>query len=75
MGVPVVTNDVGAEGIAAKDGKELWIRNDSATIAGQVDDLLEHYDDALNVARAGRKLVEEKYEWNGIYKEFEKIFK
>ena len=75
MGVPVVTNDVGAEGIAAKDGKELWIRNDSAAIAGQVDDLLEHYDDALNVARAGRKLVEEKYEWNGIHKEFEKIFK
>lgn len=73
MGVPVVTNDVGAEGIAARDGKELWIRNNSAAIAGQVDDLLEHYDDALNVAMAGRKLVEEKYEWKEIYKKFEKI--
>lgn len=73
MGVPVVTNDVGAEGIAVEDGKELWVRNDSATIAGQVDYLLEHYDDALNVAEAGRKLVEKKYEWNRIWEGFQEV--
>lgn len=64
MGVPVVTNDVGAEGIEAKDGQELWVRNDSAAIAGQVDYLLGHYDAALGVAEAGKKLVETKYEWH-----------
>ena len=73
MGVPVVTNDIGAEGIEAKDGQEFWVRNDSAAIAGQVDYLLGHYDDALNVAEAGKKLVEEKYEWEQIYRKFEKI--
>lgn len=55
MGVPVVTNDVGAEGIAVEDGKELWVRNDSVAIAEQVDYLLGHYGDALNVAEAGEK--------------------
>lgn len=73
MGVPVVTNDVGAEGIEAKDGQEFWVRNDSVAIAGQVDYLLEHNDAALSVAEAGIKLVEEKYEWNIIYKKFDKI--
>ena len=74
MGVPVVTNDVGAEGIAAKDGKELWIRNNSEAISGLVDDLLDHYDVALNVAEEGRILVEEKYEWNRIWDRFYEIF-
>lgn len=73
MGVPVVTNDVGAEGIQAKDGQEFWVRNDSKAIAGQVDYLLDHYDAALNVAKEGRILVEKKYEWNNIYKKFGKI--
>ena len=71
--IPVVTNDVGAEGIEAKDGQELWVRNDSVAIAGQVDYLLEHYNAALSVAEAGRKLVEGKYEWNIIYIKFGKI--
>ena len=73
MGVPVVTNDVGAEGIEAKDGQEFWVRNDSEAIAEQVDYLLDQYDAALSVAKAGRKLVENMYEWNNIYKEFGKI--
>lgn len=68
-----MNNDIGAEGIEAKDGQEFWVRNDSAAIAGQVDYLLGHYDDALNVAEAGKKLVEEKYEWEQIYRQFEKI--
>lgn len=73
MGVPVVTNDVGAEGIEAKDGQEFWVKNDSEAIAEQVDYLLNQYDAALSVAKAGRKLVENMYEWNNIYKEFGKI--
>ena len=74
MGIPVVTNDVGAEGIAAKDGKEFWVKNDSVTIAKQVDTLLDHYDGALHIAEAGRNLVEEKYNWNKIWDRFRTIF-
>ena len=73
MGVPVVTNDVGAEGIAADDGKEFWVRNDSIVIAERVDYLLEHYDVALRVAEAGKKLVEDKYEWNRIWEGFQEV--
>lgn len=73
MGVPVVTNDVGAEVIAADDGKEFWVRNNSIAIAEQVDYLLEHYDVALRVAEAGKKLVEDKYEWNRIWEGFQEV--
>lgn len=68
-----MTNDVGAEGIAVEDGKELWVRNDSVAIAEQVDYLLGHYGDALNVAEAGKKLVEGKYEWNRIWESFQEV--
>lgn len=73
MGVPVVTNDVGAEGIEAEDGQDFWVRNDSVAIAGQVDYLLDHYDVAMSVAEAGRRLVEGKYEWNKIWEGFREV--
>ena len=66
-------NSVKSGGFAVEDGKELWVRNDSVAIAEQVDYLLGHYDDALNVVEAGKKLVEGKYEWNRIWEGFQEV--
>ena len=35
--------------------------------------MLEHYDVALRVAEAGKKLVEDKYEWNRIWEGFQEV--
>lgn len=73
MGVPVVTNDVGAEGINAQHKEAFWIENSPEEIAVRIDDLLDHYDKALAVARNAKKVVEVNYEWNKIWGKFADI--
>lgn len=73
MGVPVVTNDVGAEGIAVTNGNEIWIENTPEDIAKKVDELLDSYDVALSAADRAKQIVEEKYEWNKIWKKFSEV--
>ena len=62
MGVPVVTNDVGAEGIDVKNERDIWIENDPLAIANRVDILLDNYYIALEAAQYAKQIVEEKYE-------------
>lgn len=72
MGVPVVTNDVGAEGIEITDN-EIWIENTPERLADKVDELLDNYDVAINTSYKAKNLVEEKYEWNKIWIKFSNI--
>jgi len=60
---PVVSTTIGAEGIAATDGRELMLRDGDAEFAAAVVQLLR--DDALaeRMGRAGRALVTRKYAW------------
>ena len=74
MGVPVVTNDVGVEGIDVQNGRDIWIENDSLAIANRVDILLDNYHIALESAQYAKQIVEEKYEWNKIWEKFSEIF-
>ena len=74
MGVPVVTNDVGAEGIDVKNERDIWIENDPLAIANRVDILLDNYYIALEAAQYAKQIVEEKYEWNKIWNKFSEIF-
>jgi glycosyltransferase len=73
MGVPIVTNDVGVEGIDVKNGNEIWVENNPEKIANKVDELLDNYDLALQVAQRAKIVVEEKYEWNKIWHKFSYI--
>lgn len=73
MGVPVVTNDVGAEGIMAKNGEHFWIANTDIEIAALVDYLLSNYGKAEEAAKKAKKLVEQKYDWNKICDRFSAI--
>jgi glycosyltransferase involved in cell wall biosynthesis len=73
MGMPVVTNSVGAESISAEDGKHFFIYDDYAEIARCIDDLLENPENAIGVAQNGCRLVTERYNWQTIWKEFKKM--
>lgn len=73
MGVPVVTNDVGVEGIQVENGKEVWVENAPEKIAERVDFLLGSYDTALSVANRARKVVEQKYNWDNIWNKFSSV--
>lgn len=61
LGVPILTTEIGAEGIEVTNGKELFIFNGEADFLNQVDFILNNYD-AVNLARnEAFKLIESKY--------------
>jgi glycosyltransferase involved in cell wall biosynthesis len=66
MGKAVVSTSVGCEGLDARDGENILVRDDPAEFAAAVRRVLE--DDALR-ARLGegaRRTAEEVYEWEVI---------
>ena len=75
MGIPVITNDVGAEGIEVENGKHLWIENKEEKLAARIDDVLDNPENAESIALNGKKLVEKKYRWEDIWKGFSALFK
>lgn len=61
--LPLITTTVGAEGLGAKDGKEIIIRNKPEDLAKAVIDILKNPAKAKAISENARKLVEEKYSW------------
>ena len=70
MQMPVITNDIGAEGIEVNDKEHLIIENNNRKIAYLVDFYLKNDDIALAIAKKGQELVFEKYNWENIWKKF-----
>jgi glycosyltransferase involved in cell wall biosynthesis len=62
-GIPVVSTTVGVEGIEAQPGEHLLVADRPEDFAAAVIRLLQHPDEAARLARAGRALVEAKYDW------------
>ena len=60
---PVVSTRIGAEGLTARDGEHLLIRDTPQQFAGAVSDLLESDGLRRQVGRAGRALYEKEYTW------------
>ncbi len=75
MGLPVVSTSLGCEGLDGVDGEHLLIRDEPEQIAQAV--LAVDRDRILwkNLRTNGRSLVEERYDWQAIYADFEaKLF-
>jgi glycosyltransferase involved in cell wall biosynthesis len=73
MKMPVVTNSIGAESISAENGKHFFVYDDCAEIARCVDDLLDNPEKAIGVVKNGYHLITERYNWQTIWKKFEKM--
>lgn len=65
-GIPVVSTAAGCEGLDLRDGTEILVRDEPEEFAAAIERLL--VDDELcgRLAKAGRRAVEERYDWNGI---------
>lgn len=74
-GVPVVTTKVGIEGIDAKDGKEVLIADDWEQMAEKVVKLIKNKIMIKKIIVSARKLVEEKYSYQSIAKDLDKIYR
>jgi glycosyltransferase involved in cell wall biosynthesis len=60
---PVVSTTIGAEGLAVRDGAQVFLRDDDAAFADAVIRLLREPALALTMGLRGRTLVEEHYDW------------
>jgi glycosyltransferase involved in cell wall biosynthesis len=62
-GLPVVSTRVGAEGLCLRDGQELTLA-EPESMADSLAAVLRNPGPALEQAERGRRLVQERYDWN-----------
>jgi glycosyltransferase involved in cell wall biosynthesis len=72
-GTPVVSTAVGAEGLAAEHPREIRIADDAEATARECLELLDNAEAARQVATAARKLVVERFSWDEITNDFERL--
>jgi glycosyltransferase involved in cell wall biosynthesis len=72
--MPVVTTTVGLEGIQAQPGRDVLVEDEPTAFADVVINLLNDkaLQDQLSVN--GRRLAEEKYDWQVILKDMDKVY-
>ncbi|MFZ5366145.1 MAG: glycosyltransferase family 4 protein [Patescibacteria group bacterium] len=73
-GVPVVTTSTGIEGIDAKSGREILVKDKPEEIAKTTSRVLKDQQLYQKMTLAARKLVEEKYNWQKISQKLDKIY-
>lgn len=73
MGIPVITNSVGAEGLNVTNGKELFIAEDPEEIAKMVMKLLSNPGLREKVGKQGQDYVRQYHDWERVYDAFEKM--
>ena len=73
MGLPVVTNSVGAEGIDGVNGEHLFVENDVQKIADIANELVKNKRLQLQISDNAQLLVEGIYDWHRIYGQFAEI--
>ena len=69
-GLPVLTNAVGAEGINAQNGTELFVLDGAGDLAAAADLLLKSPALCAEVGTAARQFVCTHFDWNIVFKTF-----
>ena len=75
MGKAVVSTSVGCAGLEAVDGRNLLIRDEPAAFARAVLDILEDRDLRRRLGEAGRRTVEERYDWEVRGRELVELYR
>jgi glycosyltransferase involved in cell wall biosynthesis len=74
LGKAVVSTTVGAEGLEVVPGRHLLIADDPSSFAAAVVRVLQNADLRERLGRAGRELVERRYDWRQIVREIEQVY-
>ena len=73
MGVPVITNSIGAEGIGAIN-HEHWLASDDVEQIGEyIDFLLDQPEEENRIGRNAQALVKDKFQWEYIFEQFSRL--
>lgn len=73
MARPVVSTSLGVEGLDVVDGEHLLIADQPEDFTRAVARLLDSPEERERLAAAGRRLVEERYDWQEIAGRFERL--
>lgn len=73
MGVPVVTNSIGKEGLNLTNGLNIIVENDDVNIAKQILALLSDSSMRDKISENASEYVKVNHQWNDIIEKFENI--
>lgn len=73
-GKAVVSTRVGCEGLDARDGENILVRDEPGAFAAAVRDVLRDADLRRRLGRAGRRTAEAAYDWEAIGREMLPIY-
>ena len=73
MGRPVVSTTLGVEGLDVVNGQHLRCADSAPAFAAAILELLSNPDAAEGLARAARCLIEARFSWHRIARQFEAI--
>jgi len=75
MGKPIVSTSLGCEGFEGlASGRELAIADTPKEFARRVIELLDDASRRERLGRAGRRFVEQRYDWRYIVPKFEELY-
>jgi len=72
-GTAVVSTVIGAEGLEVQHPNNIRLANTAGEFASQCLDLLDHPEERLRMATAGREMVTARCSWKAVAREFEPI--
>lgn len=74
MGKAIVSTSVGSEGLDVAHGEHLLVADDPEGFAREVIRVLRDRELARRLGEAGRRLVRQKYEWEIIAKDLDRVY-
>jgi glycosyltransferase involved in cell wall biosynthesis len=72
LGLPVISTSLGCEGLPVVEGKHILIRDDPKQFANAVLEVISNPIMANNLRTNGRRLVEERYDWEKTFEQLER---
>ena len=73
MGMPVVTNSVGIEGIHAKPGEDIIVSDDYKELARLTDQLLNNKEFCEIIGRNARMFAESTFRWEKVFEVYKEM--
>lgn len=75
MGKAVVSTSVGCEGLDARDGENILVRDDPRAFAESVEDVLHRDDLRRRLGEEARETVEKRYAWRLIGEKMNRLYR
>ena len=75
MGTPVVSTQVGAEGLRLEAGRHLTVTDDETGLADAILETMQNPDVAIDRADEGQRFITQEYEWGPLSEKLEEVWR